>query len=287
MWQRFKILFGCCLLCVSIMGCRLPHPRTVSARLPEACTVEADQLKIVSDVKLAEDHHLVLDLKALREDVLSELELEASEREVVVYLFKTPEAYQRYLESLFPGLPPRRAYFVGTSSKLAVYTFWSDRVLEDLRHEYTHGLLHACLGNVPLWVDEGLAEYFEHDLADYHRFREDYAQSLQVAFAKGWTPNLARLETLDHVAEMHLVDYQEAWLWVHFLLNDSPESRQILLQWLKSEAETVGGSRESLARTIQEHQLPIQGASIVQRFQDHLRDTSGKVHLVSFDKQNR
>ncbi|GIT30210.1 MAG: hypothetical protein Ct9H300mP1_22560 [Planctomycetaceae bacterium] len=32
---------------------------------------------------------------------------------------------------------------------------------EDLRHEFTHGVLHSSLKRVPLWLDEGLAEYFE------------------------------------------------------------------------------------------------------------------------------
>ena len=26
-----------------------------------------------------------------------------------------------------------------------MYTWWGDRIQEDLRHEFTHGLLHACL----------------------------------------------------------------------------------------------------------------------------------------------
>ena len=31
----------------------------------------------------------------------------------------------------------------------------------DLRHEATHALLHGSLPMVPLWLDEGLAKYFE------------------------------------------------------------------------------------------------------------------------------
>ena len=35
------------------------------------------------------------------------------------------------------------------------------RVRTDLRHELTHALLHGVLQDVPLWLDEGLAVYFE------------------------------------------------------------------------------------------------------------------------------
>ena len=44
---------------------------------------------------------------------------------------------------------------------LLVYTYWGDRIQQDLRHELTHALLHSVLKDVPLWLDEGLAEYFE------------------------------------------------------------------------------------------------------------------------------
>ena len=42
-----------------------------------------------------------------------------------------------------------------------VYTYWGNRIQQDLRHELTHAILHSVLKDVPLWLDEGLAEYFE------------------------------------------------------------------------------------------------------------------------------
>jgi hypothetical protein len=60
-----------------------------------------------------------------------------------------------------PNLPRRRAFFVETDTRLSVYAYWGDRVAEDLRHEVVHGYLHAVVPHLPLWLDEGLAEYFE------------------------------------------------------------------------------------------------------------------------------
>ena len=55
-------------------------------------------------------------------------------------------------------MQPRR---FGGEEDLLVYTYWGDRIQQDLRHELTHALLHSVLKDVPLWLDEGLAEYFE------------------------------------------------------------------------------------------------------------------------------
>jgi hypothetical protein len=136
------------------------------------------------------------------------------------------------MQATYPGLPSRRAYFVGTADELAVYTFWGDRIQEDLRHEFTHGLLHAVLEDVPLWLDEGLAEYFEVIGSEPGEINLDYARRLTTAIGNGWRPNMQRLEKLEQVSQMQRVDYQEAWAWVHFMLHGSPEAKTTLLSYL-------------------------------------------------------
>jgi hypothetical protein len=42
-----------------------------------------------------------------------------------------------------------------------VFAYRGEDFETDLRHECTHALLNAALPVVPLWLDEGLAEYFE------------------------------------------------------------------------------------------------------------------------------
>ncbi len=214
-----------------LTGCLLS--RTQVARLPERHSVETEQLLILSDVRLSLHHPLVTDLQQLQQRITHELQLPDADRQVVVYLFGNEDAYRRYLHAAYPGLPPRRAYFVGTSDELAVFTFWGDRIREDLRHEFTHGLLHAALRNVPLWLDEGLAEYFEVVSEDSERpVHAEYVDELLAAARRGWKPDLHRLEELHDVAEMHRRDYAEAWAWVWYFLNSSDEQRSQLLDYL-------------------------------------------------------
>lgn len=239
--DRCRFLFAHCatVLVALSVGCQQTHVRDSRAALPARHSVRADNLLVLSDFKIAQDHVLLDDLNRLRQNVSETLKLPPQRDDVVVYLFSDHASYRRYLDEMYPRLPSRRAYFVGTTYELAVYTYWGDRVGEDLRHEYTHGLLHSSLGNVPLWLDEGLAEYFEVE-GEVGTLHSDYATRLTKAMANGWKPNLQRLESLEDFSEMQRIDYQEAWVWVHFMLHASPDTRATLIDYvadLKSEAE--------------------------------------------------
>jgi hypothetical protein len=227
---QLALLSAICLLIGTTTGCQT-QPKY--SGLPKKTSVKNDGLKVLSDVKLAKDHELLVDLENLRDEISTELNLPPQKQQVVVYLFGSEERYRDYMRTAFPQLPPRRAYFVGSSKELAVYTFWGDRVQEDLRHEYTHGILHATLKDVPLWLDEGLAEYFEL-AGPPGQINPEYASRLGLAVSSGWQPDMDRLEQLETVGQMQRTDYQEAWAWVHFMLHDGDDSRAVLLGYLKT-----------------------------------------------------
>lgn len=218
------------LLALLLAGCRSGPSRVVAA--PAKHSVRSDRLLVLSDVKLPKDHPLIADLVVLREQVVKLLDLPPQRDQVVVYMFNTELEYSQFLQATYPGLPNRRAYFVGTPRELAVYTFWGDRIQEDLRHEYTHGLLHASLKGVPLWLDEGLAEYFEVIGPRPGEVNREYAAGLTTVMANGWRPDLERLERIKKFEQMQRADYQESWAWVHYMLHSSPETKGILLDYL-------------------------------------------------------
>lgn len=200
--------------------------------LPVRFSVPGDQLLVLSDFKLQKDHELIRELNGLREQVTNILDLPVKRDPIVVYLFNNETEYRRYMNATYPRLPPRSAYFIGTATELAVFTHWGHNVREDLRHEYTHGLLHAGLKRVPVWLDEGLAEYFEVAGPKPGGLNHDYAQHLTEAVASGWRPDMKRLENLDDSAQMKRAEYQESWAWVHFLLNSTPEAKAALVSYL-------------------------------------------------------
>ncbi|QDT44874.1 hypothetical protein Pan241w_49900 [Gimesia alba] len=253
----------CLLLCLLLtQGCR-SAAKNQTVHLPARHSVSAEQLIVLSDFKLGQDHELFQDLIKLREDVAATLNIPLNSEQVTVYLFTNQEEYRNYLDTTYPGLPPRRAYFVGTPKELAVYTFWGERIQEDLRHEFTHGLLHASLKTVPLWLDEGLAEYFEVAGNTPGQVNRDHASRLSTALNNGWKPDMKRLEQLEKVSQMQRVDYQEAWAWVHFMLNSTPETRDTLLEYL-AELKTNNNPEELSAR------LPRDIPGVDQRFVNYV-----------------
>lgn len=255
------LLIGLCLLA----GCRTVDPRPVG--LPTQNTLNSEHLQIRSDVKLPKNHPILVDLDRLRDTIAEELQLPVQKQPVTVYLFGDELRYAQYLQTRYPLLPPRRAYFVGTPKELAVYTFWGERIQEDLRHEYTHGVLHASLVDVPLWLDEGLAEYFEVT-SQPKGLNRDYAQRLGTNLAQGWTPDLDRLESLETVDDMQKGDYLESWAWVHFLLHHSEESRAVLIDYLH-DLRTTSKPGALSARLRQS--VPV----VEQRFTAHAASLSG------------
>jgi hypothetical protein len=218
------------LVVIGFGGCSrfVTHPE-----LPVASSVELDELVVYSDFKLPDNHRLLRDLEMLRAEITDQLSIPVSDEQVYVYIFKTPRRYKKFLRQHFPEFPDRRAFFVETESRLSVYSYWGDRIAEDLRHEVSHGYLHAVVPAVPLWLDEGLAEYFEGGPGDAG-FNQPHLQQILAATNQGnWQPDLIRLERLEDVAEMRQIDYAEAWLWTHFLLRTTAVRKKLLSDYLK------------------------------------------------------
>ena len=228
MTHRTNISMTLLLLLVgSTAGCALWHKRA----LPERNEIVLDQLVIHSETPLPKNHRLLAELAAQRMTQVDKLGLPVSDEAINIYLFPSEDRFNEFMRANFPGLPDRRAFFIESDTKLAVYAYWGDRVAEDLRHEVAHGYLHAVVPHLPLWLDEGLAEYFE--VARGHRgLNAPHVQELKQALASGWHPDLRRLERIDNAADLTAMDYAESWAWVHFLLETTPERKQFLQGYL-------------------------------------------------------
>ena len=225
----------CGILALSV-GCRATSrawsQRDLSGRLPAKHSVRTAGFVVLSDFRIEDDSSIIRELELLQQQISESLHLPSQRDSVVVYLFSGESEYRRYMRQTWPALPPRRAYFIGTSRELAVYSFHGPNVEEDLRHELTHGLLHASLKSVPLWLDEGLAEYFEVRGATPGEPHKDHVRILRRAFSSGWRPSLQELEQLTDFQNMTQREYAESWAWVHFMLHDASEERMQLQQYL-------------------------------------------------------
>ncbi len=188
---------------------------------------------VFTNFPMEKDASQIQQLRQLERQVEDTLGLTVREdlAPIEVYILDDRETYEHFLATHYPSLPARRAFFLANGHKRVVYTFKGERLDEDLRHEATHALLNMAIGDMPLWLDEGLAEYFE-STADRTGWNPEHIQRLPGDLSGRWTPDLKRLESFKNVKEMTPRDYRESWAWVHFLLNDSAENKTILLGYL-------------------------------------------------------
>jgi hypothetical protein len=188
-----------------------------------------------ADVPLEPSDALFRELEELPDQVQRELGLPTGNTIIQIYLFDDQDHYEAFMRDRFPWLPVRRAYFIGdqkrpgTAGDLQVYTWMGEHLRTDLRHELTHALLHEVLKSVPLWLDEGLAGFFEQPPA-HDGVNPEHLDRLR----KEWQPpDLVRLEKIGQVADMGKAEYRESWAWVHFLLRGDPRARLALLAYLQ------------------------------------------------------
>ena len=227
-WSCIVIVF------LLLAGCQAVPKTTYSTERPSLHSVTSKHFVIQSDVKLEPGNVIVKELETLHSQIMDTLRLPEQRDPVNVYLFSDEASYRFYMHSTWHDLPPRRAYFVGTTRELAVYSFLSPQVVEDLRHEFTHGVLHATLQTVPLWLDEGLAEYFEVPSETPGAVHRAHLNELAVGAQENWSPNLYRLEMISDFRDLTQRDYAESWAWTHFLLNSSTEGSEVLLTYMES-----------------------------------------------------
>ena len=178
------------------------------------------------------DFGAVLQDLALLPDDVSEILGIAPPGEVIhVYLFNRRSVYQEYMRRYFPDLPERRALFIKERGPGMVFAYLSDELETDLRHECTHALLHATLPMVPLWLDEGIAEYFEVPRGDRSE-NSPHLSAVRWRCRLGLPPDIEKLEALGDLASMTGGNYRDAWAWVHFMIHGDVAAREELRRYL-------------------------------------------------------
>ena len=193
---------------------------------------QVGQFSIHSDFDVASVPMVFSQLAPLKADIEKTLEIQVYPETVHLILFQRQESYRGYMRQYFPSVPFRRALFIKRRGPGMVFAFHSDEMLIDLRHETTHALLNASLPYVPLWLDEGMAEYFENVAVGSER---DHLHAAAVRRDTFWrqVPSIESLEAIENLSGMGTTEYQQAWSWVHFLLHESPQSKAVLVRFLQ------------------------------------------------------
>jgi tetratricopeptide (TPR) repeat protein len=131
-----------------------------------------------------------------------------------------------------------------------------DNPFHTLYHEYTHSLLHLNFSGLPLWLDEGIAEFFGNSTLGDKESRTGTIDQNHLRLLH--QSRLIPIETLlevDHKspfyneADRASIFYAQSWALVHYLLMD-PGARQqqlfskFLAAWDKS-GDQVDAARQA------------------------------------------
>ncbi len=168
-----------------------------------------------------------------------------------LYLLRTKQDYLQTLSELgINGVGSGGVFFWGPSTGLATWVEGHPRgrTLAVLQHEGFHQFARARLGDeLPIWVNEGLAEYFEHSIVVAGKFRTGIVDgerlaAVQQAVERGRAIPFDALLNTTHAEWNRLVasgtargglQYAQSWLIVHFLAHgDNGRFRKAFSQYL-------------------------------------------------------
>jgi hypothetical protein len=213
---------------------------------------------IRSTTPLSAGELAVADLGELERELRRVLALGPMRGEVEVCVLRDADEHRRVVAALHPKAPYRRALFVKQGERATVFTYRHDDLATDLRHEATHALLSDDLPRLPLWLDEGLAEYFEASGSERPAGPAHFDR-LVWDFRLGQVESLVELEKKREVADLSRADYRHCWAWAHFLLHGPGPATAALWGFLTAlrRGESPGELSDRLAASMPDYESRI------------------------------
>jgi Flp pilus assembly protein TadD len=235
---RVAIPIAVLLLALGLPALGLPGPQE------GWITVRTANFTLFSNAGEAKTRGIGADLERLR-DALSQLSPGLTLNSPVptyIFVFRDMASFQPY-ERTYNGRPlASDGYFL--SHQFANYVAINANQHGDERliiyHEYLHYVMHNNYATLPLWLHEGLAEYYSTFLTGKDEARIGLPVPEHVLWLR--QHSLIPLATLFAVDE-HSPEYNESsrrggfyaesWALVHYLISGSPERRRQAAEYLR------------------------------------------------------
>jgi hypothetical protein len=233
--------------------------------------LDSPNFTLVGDVGARELHDLAVKFEGFRETLGRAISARATTSAVptIIIVFPTDKAFSPF-KPTYQGKPRAVAGFFAAGANVNYILMQSggagvDRIIF---HEYAHLIVSNVMSNAPVWLNEGLAEF-------YSTFRlMDDGRRAQLGLAVG--EHLQLLKSTGHVPLPQLLEvdpgsplyneearasvfYAESWALTHMILNGQPSRVAELSAYLRSVADGVPEARAweetfGTARTEQEFQ---------------------------------
>ena len=183
-----------------------------------------------------------------------------------LYLFRDPEDY--YRAGAVPG--SAGSFVVDRDGKGKLLVLAGPQVhpgvWATMQHEGFHQFVHAVIGDVPVWVNEGLAEYFGEGLFTGDDYLTGVVRPERLAELRGYIRDrrlrpfmdLMRTNLREWNSNLSGVNYTQAWSMVHFLAHGSPRYQKAFgtflseisrgVPWERAWTEQFGGDVSAFER---------------------------------------
>lgn len=213
--------------------------RAVAAKENATSEIRRGPFIVRADFDLTPLEGELRELDSLLDEMTRTFRLPKLRENVVVRVFRDEAAWREYWKRELGSAPFRRALydrknylFDRDGANGRVYLYVSPLFANDLRHECAHAILSAALGrSVPIWLDEGIAEYFESP-AESRSTNETWRPRTVERLRRGEFSTLESLEHLSEINEMTADKYCDSWAWVCWFLNGPEATRDVLPQYL-------------------------------------------------------
>jgi hypothetical protein len=172
-------------------------------------------------------------------------------RKPLVFICDTPESYYVYADFTSEDRLEHTAgvFFKQYQQLLFFRAETEEETLQTMTHEAFHEYLHAILPSVPIWLDEGMAEYVSGITVEGGRvvsaggILKGRLRNLQAALDSGWDGFPFEFVFWESKEQFYTLapelQYAQAWSMVHFfVLGKGGKYKPLLDRYLKVLVET-------------------------------------------------
>ncbi len=244
--SRRSWLAGGCQLFGAVLGLSVARA-TAATSWPHE--VQWGRFHFHGDRPLGEAKQWAEHLEELAGRMEKELELVGADEPIAVMVLANQQILDRYLKRYFPEVGGRRSIFLRHQDRSQVFVCRHPGLVEDLRHEVCHALLHLSIPNLPVWIDEGIAEYYEVQESS-EALHPVHGSRIAWLVRLGHAPSLKAMERDSFDPGSSSGSYGDAWGWIHFLMTHSEASRRVLVDHLA--AMHAGNDRSTLHQRLEQ-----------------------------------
>lgn len=210
---------------------------------------------------------------------------------VTVFVFKDNETYEPF-KPLLQGKPAEVSGYLQSDNHSAYITLTTDYRRQEpesvIFHEYVHFLTGGGQRSLPVWLSEGLAEYFSTFAVTGGGKQIVIGREISAHLRKlregGWVPTQTLL-TIGQDSPFYLeLDkktglYAQSWALVHFLMTGDADRQSQFRQLLNA----VAGGLSAEAALKQFYQTSAGDLDVALR--DYVRRNIFNAQVVSFDRK--